>query len=287
MKNYLLTLLLVSTLVAVGRAQASLGKGEWRAVYRVQIVTDPGDTLSLKVDTMYLEFSGKHAVFYSPVRRYYDSLMYEGIRRSVEMGASFQLPTSAQQIRAYTSAVVVHHYPQAGKLTFFTEDLLGAAWKYEETYPLFSWQYLPERKSIGNYNCQKAIASFRGREWHVWFTPDIPTSFGPWKFYGLPGLVVYAEDKLRHYRFELIGFQRLPAGYRMVTHYAPDEVRNFIKISRERYLKELSMFLEDPLTYQVRVTSGNSNARVEVSGVDRKQLNKKITKVVHNPIELE
>lgn len=286
MKKYLLTFVFAISVAAVW-AQARLGKGEFRAVYRVETVTDPADTTSLRVDTMYLEFSSKHSVFYSPTRRYYDSLMYEGIRRSIKSGASFQMPVSGEQIRAYTSAVVVHHYPNNKKLTFFTADLLGAFWRYEEEYPLFDWQYRQESKKIGNYTCQKAVATFRGRQWEVWYTTDIPTPFGPWKFYGLPGLVVYAEDSLRHFRFELIGFERLPAGYEMVTHYDPSKPRNFVKISRERYLKELSMFLEDPLTYHVRAMSGNSNASIEVEGIDRKKLNKKITKVVSNPIELE
>ncbi len=236
---------------------------------------------------MYLEFSSNHSVYYSPTRRYYDSLMYEGIRRSIKSGAPFQVPVSGQQMRAYTSTVVVHHYPNNKKLTFFTADLWGAFWLYEEEYPLFDWQYRQESKKIGNYTCQKAVATFRGRQWEVWYTTDIPTPFGPWKFYGLPGLVVYAEDSLRHFRFELIGFERLPAGYEMVTHYDPSEPRNFVKISRERYLKERELFVQDPFGYQVRAMSGNPNASVEIKGADKKEIGKKVIKVVSNPIELE
>lgn len=40
-----------------------------------------------------------------------------------------------------------------------------------------------------------AETSFRGRRYKVWFTPDIPSSRGPWKFYGLSGLIMAAEDE--------------------------------------------------------------------------------------------
>ena len=40
-----------------------------------------------------------------------------------------------------------------------------------------------------------AETSFRGRRYKVWFTPDIPSSRGPWKFDGLSGLIMAAEDE--------------------------------------------------------------------------------------------
>ncbi|MEG1650143.1 MAG: GLPGLI family protein, partial [Rikenellaceae bacterium] len=48
-----------------------------------------------------------------------------------------------------------------------------------------------------------------GREYEAWFTTEIPISEGPWKFYGLPGLIAKLHDKQKHYSFELIGFQKI------------------------------------------------------------------------------
>ena len=58
----------------------------------------------------------------------------------------------------------------------------------------YSWKITNETKQIQNYTCYKATTSFRGNTFEVWFTPDIPINAGPWKWYGLPGLIVEATD---------------------------------------------------------------------------------------------
>lgn len=66
-----------------------------------------------------------------------------------------------------------------------------------EKFPKFDWQIQDETKKIDIYNCNKAIANFRGRNYIAWFTSEIPIHFGPWKFNGLPGAIlqVYDESK--------------------------------------------------------------------------------------------
>lgn len=63
-----------------------------------------------------------------------------------------------------------------------------------ESTRIIKWILHPDHKLVGNYNCQKATTYFRGRDYTVWFTPEIPISFGPWKLNGLPGLILEAYD---------------------------------------------------------------------------------------------
>lgn len=58
----------------------------------------------------------------------------------------------------------------------------------------FEWQITEETKVIQNFTCLKATVYFRGRHFEAWFTPDIPVSNGPWKFHGLPGLILQVYD---------------------------------------------------------------------------------------------
>lgn len=58
----------------------------------------------------------------------------------------------------------------------------------------FDWKFSDETKTIQNFECTKATVDFRGRQYIVWFTTDIPVSFGPWKFHGLPGLILEVYD---------------------------------------------------------------------------------------------
>lgn len=64
-----------------------------------------------------------------------------------------------------------------------------------ESLGSINWNIIPEYKQIGNFNVQKATTSFRGRNYVAWFAPEIPISIGPWKFHGLPGLIIEIKDE--------------------------------------------------------------------------------------------
>jgi GLPGLI family protein len=58
------------------------------------------------------------------------------------------------------------------------------------------WQITQASKKIGNYLCYKAIdfeSTNKKMKPVVWFTPQIPVSFGPKEYNGLPGLVLLVE----------------------------------------------------------------------------------------------
>lgn len=63
----------------------------------------------------------------------------------------------------------------------------------EET-PDIAWTLTDDTLTVSGYLCQQATATHRGVEWHVWYTEEIPSSAGPWRLRGLPGLIVKAEN---------------------------------------------------------------------------------------------
>jgi GLPGLI family protein len=63
-----------------------------------------------------------------------------------------------------------------------------------ETIPKINWNLIAEYKVVGQLKAQKAIGIFRGRKYTAWFTNEIPVNFGPWKFNGLPGLILEISD---------------------------------------------------------------------------------------------
>lgn len=65
---------------------------------------------------------------------------------------------------------------------------------YKDKAPI-KWHFENEFKNISGFKCQKATAKFRGRNYEAWFTSEIPLSFGPWKFRGLPGLILEVYDQ--------------------------------------------------------------------------------------------
>ena len=73
---------------------------------------------------------------------------------------------------------------------------------------LFEWQLLDGDSTICEYPCKKAVANFRGRTWTVWYTLDLPYSDGPWKFCGLPGLILSAKESEGIFSFSCVGIEQ-------------------------------------------------------------------------------
>jgi GLPGLI family protein len=75
-----------------------------------------------------------------------------------------------------------------------TKSFDGITYLIEETTPKIDWKLVNEQKKINSLNCSKATGSFRGRNYTAWYTSDIPVAFGPYKFCGLPGLIIEIKD---------------------------------------------------------------------------------------------
>jgi len=88
--------------------------------------------------------------------------------------------------------------------------------------------------TILGYRCKKATTHFAGRGYTAWFTLDVPVSEGPYKFYGLPGLIVYIEDTQKQHRFELTGIQK--PGHIKPVYY---DIQPYITISPQNYIKTI------------------------------------------------
>ena len=64
-----------------------------------------------------------------------------------------------------------------------------------EPTPEIAWTLTDDTLTIGGYLCQQATATHRGVAWTVCYTEEIPSSAGPWRLRGLPGLIVEAKNE--------------------------------------------------------------------------------------------
>ena len=137
---------------------------------------------------------------------------------------------------------VYKNYP-SGKMTV-TDGVSLQDFIYEDELNAQQWEIKDSTKTILDYPCQMAACNFRGREWTAWFTTDIPVSDGPWKFGGLPGLIMEAYDKGNQYVFTIVGLQKLesePIIFR--ESYLP--AKRFEKTNRLDFLKANKASLMD------------------------------------------
>lgn len=136
-------------------------------------------------------------------------------------------------------AYVYKNYPQ-GKMTV-TDGLSLQDYIYEDDLNAQDWQITDSIKTILDYSCQKAECNFRGRQWTAWFAPDIPVNDGPWKFGGLPGLIMEAYDRGKQYHFNIIGLEKTEEPFVFSETYVGS--KKFEKTSRIEFLKAQKKYL--------------------------------------------
>ena len=102
---------------------------------------------------------------------------------------------------------VLFKMPTAKEVVVY--DRIGhTSYIYEEPTPL-TWTITPGTATVAGYVCQRATTAFGGRQWEAWFTREVPVGDGPYKFCGLPGLIVKVGDTRDHYLFELTQLRQL------------------------------------------------------------------------------
>lgn len=122
---------------------------------------------------------------------------YGNVQPSTKDGVAIR-----QHVIKTEEEIVPHLY-----IVFKSDSIYSQGQVFKTTYyvkdPIHkpSWEILPDTKNISGYACQKATGHFRGRDYDVWFTNEIPIQAGPWKLNGLPGLIIYAEDQTGSIRF--------------------------------------------------------------------------------------
>lgn len=83
--------------------------------------------------------------------------------------------------------------------------------KVGEKIPEINWKLEKETKEILGYNCKKATTFYRGRNYIAYYTTDIPVFDGPFKFSGLPGLILSVYEENNKVSFEAIYIERKKA----------------------------------------------------------------------------
>ena len=133
--------------------------------------------------------------------------------------------------------------------------------KYNEPFGEMQWEILPDSTiTILDYECIMARTSYHGRDWTTWFAPEIPVQDGPWKFAGLPGLILKVSESKGMHSFSANGIetteQEIPGMPRDDWYHKEDRIK---------YLKGKYKHLQDPLAGSV---GGNlpNGARLFVNG---------------------
>ncbi len=84
---------------------------------------------------------------------------------------------------------------------------------------------------IMGYKCKQATCYLGGRNYFLWYTPEIPISDGPYKFSGLPGLVLKVFDTKKEHFFFFQNFEKRKIAIKhIVDGQIETTMKNFLKI---------------------------------------------------------
>lgn len=131
-------------------------------------------------------------------------------------------------------------------------------YRYEDDKPALNWQLTGEKKVLLGYKCQKGVVSFRGRTYEAWFTTELPFRDGPYKFDGLPGLILDIQDQEGHYHWSCIGVE-VPKEKVDIKQYKWSYVqtdRKYVRGRVEHAYKETTQYLLTTRIYLVKEVGG-------------------------------
>ena len=201
----------------------------YRLIYQVDTVTKRSSNAM-----MVLRRNETKSLFYSQSNFEKDSMLLEASGPEERKAINDSIKTRYGKVSVYYYVL-----EDFGKKELEFVESLPTNSRYTESLPHFSWNITEEQKTIDNYVCQKATCTFGGRTYEAWFAPDIPISDGPWKFYGLPGLILEVYDTQHHYEFQFLGM-RPCAGKIEIP------VEDYTKTTKKEYLRVKQMSIDDP-----------------------------------------
>ena len=178
-----------------------------------------------------------------------------------DLSKTLQMPKFAYKISK--------EYPSM-KVTF-TERMLNNVFGYTEE-PKFNWTITNDKQKIGEYEAQKATTEFGGRKWTAWFTEAIPFPDGPYKFSGLPGLIVKIEDADKNYSWvltankKLAEYDELSYSEKLQAQFGGNNTPTII--ARDKFESSFETYKKDPFA-SIRGQIPQDRLSVKLPGSDK------------------
>lgn len=141
--------------------------------------------------------------------------------------------------------------------------------------PVVTWKIAETDSVIEGHPCRKAVCNLRGRNYTAFYATDIPLPYGPYKFGGLPGLIMTVYDDRGDYKFELNGLEVCENLKLPIYYYNGPDIR---KTTREKTMKAEKNSKDNPLASLMA-----SGLQIEMS----EDVKASVQPKPYNPIELE
>ncbi|SUX43909.1 GLPGLI family protein [Chryseobacterium indoltheticum] len=238
------------------------GQSHIRFIYEYKIVKDSSKKNDITKKIMYLDISDNVSMFYDNEEYQNDSIL-----------------TAINEISSMNSDKVLKKYPSYS--ISLISSLQGNSYQVSDDR-LQKWKITDEKAVMLNYQAQKAEINFGGRKWIAWFSSEIPIPDGPYKFHGLPGLIIKIEDLSSSHSFKLIAVEKKYCERKF-------NFKNSIAINYIKFKKLNKEYRENPLKNLMNVEVISTQDGLDNNEFKKKMLKYKKDKILrnNNVIELD
>lgn len=235
-----------------------------RVIYEYKFRPDSTKIDSLKTEWMYLDINKNGSKYYSKKTFESDSIIDESIKKQMSSGMR-SISVSRNRQGGDINYEVEKTYPDY-EISLIS-NIGNDTYKVAEDRKI-EWKIATEKKKIGEFNTQKATADFAGRKWVAWFTTDVPIQDGPYKFSGLPGLIVEIADVKDNHKIELKGLKKISEKPQEELNTQGKDIpflrKKPIDVNRSKYLKIVAQYENDPVQ-AMREVLGRPNSKVMIN----------------------
>lgn len=270
MKNILLSAFLIAGFVAKSQTH--------RFIYDVEYKKDSTQNYTTK-ENYHLDIEPQSVKYYP--RDFYigDSLVTNNL--AITDGSKFN-----------TSHIVTH---KPGSADYDYHDVLENVVLKLSSKDSQNWKLTNEKRKVKNLNLQKATTNWGGRKWTAWFTTDIPFQEGPYKFHGLPGLIIELSDDKKDYKFELVKSQKIEKPKNNM--YIDYMIENSVPVDNKKYRDSKLKYYDSPVGYLRNATQQTRSSEefylndgTKVGQNNSREVNQRLKENIrkyNNPIELD
>jgi|GEM_PF-1275408 len=230
--RYLLSFLVFCLCIQTLQAQEHY---DYRCLYKLNYQPDSLNMENIKQATLVLLINSEsqQSLFEPTAQLNYDAAVFSNPANAENF------PGSSKYAFAFTGTPSYAVYKKTDKL--ITDDYIHYDfYEYQENKSDIKWTILNDTASISNLLCQKAECDFGNRHWIAWFATSLPFSDGPYKFCGLPGLIIKISDSKNSYDFSLISIVEES----VVVHKQQDVQP--LKVSKAAFFKALNYYFNYP-----------------------------------------
>ena len=245
-----------------------LDTAQYQVTYAMGFKNSKSQTEYYK-DIRIVQIGSKYIKDYSRNLYEYDSLYTEK--------SKFGKPSKGPQKPVFAFNIIRNTQSNQNNISYRMFGSLGTMTYEEDAKPL-EWELTDETLTILGYSCHKAMVSFAGRKYIAWYSMNLPLSAGPYKFSGLPGLILKVEESLGMYVWEAIGIEK---SQRQIVR---NTYERQVNTKKDKALKTIGRMFAGPITMQL--STGTMMATVKNGKlVDLTEKDDK--PIPYDPLEIE